>query len=259
MPVEEFDERYFDQLRAAADHWWVRGMRDIADALLGPPDGAPVVLDSGCGSGANLEWLAVRADGPRVAGIDVSAAGLAACGALGATADLAQASVTAMPFAGATFDLVVNMDVLQHLTEADAEHAARELCRVLRPGGRALVRTNARFGRRRVPEREDWRLYTPDSLRAVLTAGGLSVDRVTPVNFLQGVWASLPRPPRPTHDGDHGEAHDGHHGLGIPTPVSPRRNAAMLRLLHLEARWLAGPRRRLPAGHSLYALAHRPG
>ena len=33
----------------------------------------------------------------------------------------------------------------------------------------------------------------------------------------------------------------------------------LLWLLRAEARWLAAPDRRLPFGHSLYALARRPG
>jgi ubiquinone/menaquinone biosynthesis C-methylase UbiE len=220
-------------------------MRDVAAAILGPVESPVTVLDSGCGSGANLLWLATLSDPERVQAVDITMAALARCRGLRAPADL--------PLADAAFDLVVSMDVLQHLTEPDATQALSELRRVLRPGGRVLVRTNAAFGRRRVAQRSDWRLYRASSLRAALSAADLIVDRVTAANALQGLWATVRGAKGPVHRNRHGDGH----GLGIPAPVSARRNAAMLRLLRAEAAWLARPGRSLPFGHSLYAVAHR--
>lgn len=261
MPVEEFDEAYFERLQAAAGHWWVQGTRQIGSAVLGPVAPAIDVLDSGCGSGANLAWLAGLAAPTRLQAVDLSAAALAWCRRLPVAVDLQQASVTALPFTDSRFDLVVSMDVLQHLTEAGAALALEEVRRVLRPGGRALIRTNAAFGRRRVPQRADWRLYDRAGLTSALISAGLRVERVTAVNALQGLWASLPRPqrrhrtPRPGHD--HNSHENAGHGLGIPRPVPAGRNAILLALLRAEARWLAKPGRTLPVGHSLYAVASR--
>jgi hypothetical protein len=117
-----------------------------------------------------------------------------------------------------------------------------------------LVRTNAAFGRAGVQERKDWRLYRPATLRAALERAGLEVVTLTPVNFLQGLWASLPRRQRTRgHSEDH--AHHEHVGLGIPTPVHPLKNRALLGSLRAEAWWLSRQGRRLPYGHSLYAVA----
>ncbi len=238
----------------------MQGMREVSVALLGPFGTTPSVLDAGCGAGTNLPWLAELA-GPRaVVAIDLSAAAINRCRSV-AGAELLQASVSRLPFAPARFDLVVSTDVLQHLTEPEERAALAEMCRVLRPGGRLLVRTNAIFGRRRVTQRDDWRLYSADRLSWALTQGGFAVDRISPANALQGLWASLPRPGRPAT----GHAHQpgtvtggGGHGLGLPHSTTRARNAVLLRLLRMEARWVARPGRRLPFGHSLVAVAHRP-
>jgi SAM-dependent methyltransferase len=158
------------------------------------------------------------------------------------------------------------MDVLQHLTTAGAAAAVAEMARVLRPGGRLLVRTNAAFGRRHVAEREDWRLYRPETLRATLCSSGLEVAALTPVNALQALWASVPRGwSRPRHEAHSNAAGEDAHraewgvaGLGIPTKVHPVINTVLLGLLRLEALWLSRPGRHLPFGHSLYAVARRP-
>lgn len=264
MTVGEFDTDYFARLAAARDHWWVRGMQDAAEALLGPATGELRVLDAGCGTGANLLWAADLTRTRPLHGADLvpEAVGVARR-ATGDVAELVTASTTALPYADASFDLVLSVDVLQHLPDAAATQALQELTRVLAPGGRLLVRTNAAFGRRHVPQREDWRLYSPATLTAALQAAGLRVERLTSANALHSLWASAPRlPRRHDHHHEHGTpdrhqtaADTGHRGLGIPRPVSPSRNAVLRRLLRVEARWLR--HRDLPFGHSLLAVARK--
>jgi SAM-dependent methyltransferase len=48
-------------------------------------------------------------------------------------------SLTSLPAAGASFDCVLTFTVLQHLTDAVAAAAAREISRILRPGGVVLI------------------------------------------------------------------------------------------------------------------------
>ncbi len=260
MSRDEFDEEYFRRLGAARDHWWVVGMQRAALALLGEPaDDQLDILDAGCGVGTNIGWLTPLAGTRRVHAVDFAPSAVAACRRNAPHAEVICVSVTDLPYQDALFDLVTSMDVLQHLSAWDATRAVEEMLRVLRPGGRLLVRTNSAFGRGRVAQRDDWRLYTPELLRHELARAGFSVERLTPVNFIQGVWASLPRPPRGrSHRHDHDPAPT-HHGLGIPQPAGRMKNRLLLSLLTAEARWLRGrTRRRLPAGHSLYALATRP-
>ena len=56
---------------------------------------------------------------------------------------MARASVTAVPFPSATFDLVTSFDVLYSLDEADERTAVAEMFRLLKPGGFAIVNVAA--------------------------------------------------------------------------------------------------------------------
>ncbi|MDQ3898205.1 MAG: class I SAM-dependent methyltransferase [Actinomycetota bacterium] len=267
--MTDFDVSYFERLEAARRHWWVRGMQEVAAALLGDIAPGLPVLDAGCGTGAMLPWLSRIAQPTPVIAFDVAPAAIARCRQLGLDVHLALASVLSPPYRDASFDLVVSMDVLQHLTTEAAAAALAEMRRVLRPGGRLLVRTNAAFGRSHVEERDDWRLYRPESLREALRGAHFDVETLTPANSLQALWASIPRPGQRSHACRHGNGPHGAQagvrgpersvaGLGIPTPVSPLKNRLLLTVLQAEARWLARPGRRLPFGHSLYAVARRP-
>lgn len=259
--AEQFDDGYMALLHAARDHWWVKGMQDIAVALLGSVDRPIDVLDAGCGTGALLPWAATLSAPSRPAAVDISPAAVERCRATGLPVELAVGSVAQLPFADGSFDLVLSSDVLQHLTLEQAADASSEMARVLRPGGRLVIRTNSGQGRHQVQQRVDWRLYRPASLRDTLQAAGFEVERLTAVNLLQGLWASLPRRRQPQHHQASGALVDEHraqHGLGIPEPVGRVKNVVLLSLLRAEARYLRRRGRSLPFGHSLYAVARRP-
>jgi SAM-dependent methyltransferase len=262
-PAHEFDDRYFARLDAIRDHWWVRGMQGIGAALLGRPTAGLRVLDAGVGSGALLPWAHDLAGQRPVTAVDLAAPAVDQCRALGLGTQLARASSARLPFRAASFDLVLSSDVLQHLPLGDDVRAVREFARVLAPGGRALVRTNSAHGRGHVEQHDDWRLYRPATLRALFEAAGLVVDALTPVNLVQGLWATATRPfARHDHHAcatdDLADEHRATHGLGIPEPVHPLKNRALLQLLRVEAWYVARPGRRLPFGHSLYAVARKP-
>lgn len=92
------------------------------------------VLDVGCGSGGFLE----RSPG-RYVGIDVSSSLLGECCRKGLK--VARASATALPFADSSFDGVYCDNVIEHLPPAEAARLVFEVARVLRPGGRAVVKS----------------------------------------------------------------------------------------------------------------------
>ena len=106
-------------------------------AAVGDPRGLRV-LDLGCGTGRHALWLAEA--GATVTAVDFSEGMLAeARRKPGADAIrfLAHDLHTPLPFPDTVFDVVVSGLVLEHLRELDAFFA--ESCRVLRPGGRAVV------------------------------------------------------------------------------------------------------------------------
>jgi SAM-dependent methyltransferase len=221
---DEFDERYFESLRRASAHWWVRGMQSIATALLDERRHDLRVLDAGCGNGVNLPHLRMAAEGELHA-IDISPYALRNARSIAPDVQLAAASTTALPYPSARFDLVVSIDVLQHLTASDAHIALTELRRVVRPGGRLLVRTNSSFGRAAVPQRENWRMYSPVTLRAALRSAGFTVDTLTSANALGSLSAVvLRRAGRHHHDEHHGSGDAPSRqewrsrGVGIPQP-----------------------------------------
>ncbi len=127
--------------------WWFAGMREITAVLLDPicstGKKGRFILDAGCGTGGNLAWLRRYTENGEVIGIDLSTDALNFCRRRGRS-NLAQASVTDLPFADETFDLVTSFDVLAYPpgSKADAQ-AMHEMHRVLRPGGIGFVRVAA--------------------------------------------------------------------------------------------------------------------
>lgn len=249
---------YADLHALEEHHWWFAGMRAITAALLDPvcaPGRSRRVLDAGCGTGANLAWLARYAGPERVAGIDLVSNALAFCRARGHER-LAQASVVDVPFAGEAFDLVTSFDVLGQLPgERADEQALGEMRRVLRPGGVAFVRVAAypwlRSGHDAVLG--TFRRYTLGRLRAKLETAGLRVTRATyaasavlPVAVARRLVLSR---------------------LGLVAggsevrPLPPRLRwlgRGLTAVLEGEARWLRASRASLPAGLSAICVAETP-
>ena len=101
------------------------------------------VLDVGCGTGT----LAIAAKGRvgtgEVRGIDASPEMIARAKrkASKAGADVAfeVAAAEVLPFPEARFDVVLSTLMLHHLPRATREQCAREIRRVLKPGGRVLA------------------------------------------------------------------------------------------------------------------------
>lgn len=101
------------------------------------------LLDAGCGEGRHCRGALER--GAHVVGLDLDAdslrPGLAALRARarerGRLAALLRADAFALPFPDGAFDKAICAEVMEHVHDHPA--AARELARVLRPGGRVAV------------------------------------------------------------------------------------------------------------------------
>jgi SAM-dependent methyltransferase len=254
----KFDASYFARLDGARHHWWVSGMRSVAAALLGNELTQLDVLDAGMGTGSNIELVSRLAGGRRIRGMDLAWPAVVSCATRYENVDVIQASVASIPFRDEVFDLVLCMDVLQHLPRSEVCTAIVEMRRVMRRGGRLLLRTGAAFGHRHVVEYDDWRLYQPEDLSSIVRDSGLRELRTTYANSLPGLWASLPRPWR--HHVLGGQPRQSRHeeeGLGIPTPAPQWKSAAFRLMFLLESRWLQQPRHRVPFGHSIYVLAEK--
>jgi SAM-dependent methyltransferase len=100
--------------------------------------GAARVLDLGCGEGQISRRLA--AAGSSVVGVDLTAGQVEEAVRRGGGPVYLRSSVTALPFADASFDAVLTCLVLEHVDALD--DAIREAARVVVPGGRVLVFLN---------------------------------------------------------------------------------------------------------------------
>lgn len=99
------------------------------------------VLDLGCGNGKNLAMLTRR--GARIIALDFSGKALNACRRqLGGDDDVQFISgdAASLPLKDDSVDLVVACHVLEHLLSAERTMVAKEIDRVLSPGGRLHVR-----------------------------------------------------------------------------------------------------------------------
>lgn len=112
-----------------SDRWDAALFRRVALGFLRPSD---EVLDLGAGAGHGPE-LSLRGLCRRVVGVDPDPRVLE-------NPFLDEAVVSsALPFADSSFDLVVSYDVCEHLE--DPARVFRDVARVLRPGGRFLLKT----------------------------------------------------------------------------------------------------------------------
>lgn len=161
-------------------HWWYGGMRAINAALLDPVLRGRTglrILDAGCGTGGDALFL--RRYGT-VVGLDYSP-DAARFGGERIPGMFTRGSVLTLPFADNSFDLVTSFDVLYHRAVTDEGAALAEARRVLRPGGRVLVRLPAYEFLRSRHDRQvhTRRRYTADTATALLSAAGFYVERMS--------------------------------------------------------------------------------
>jgi SAM-dependent methyltransferase len=166
------------------DYWWYRGLRELIRSLLAQyapePSTRPMILDVGCGTGANLKLL--QSYGNAV-GIDISEEAIGFCRARGIPESrVFLGSAVDLPFASGRFDLAVSFDVICNLQD-DAD-AFREIARVIKPGALFIVGLPAYqwlWSAHDVAVGHKRRYDAPD-LRKKLSAAGFQIERMTYAN-----------------------------------------------------------------------------
>ncbi|WP_228054381.1 bifunctional 2-polyprenyl-6-hydroxyphenol methylase/3-demethylubiquinol 3-O-methyltransferase UbiG [Nodosilinea sp. LEGE 07298] len=206
MAIQRNNLAFYDQ---QASHWWDEAATIAPLNRLNPlrfkyfdqviPRWQGLrVLDVGCGGGFTCEFLAQQQ--AQVWGLDQSAQCIkaaqdhAAVGGLPITYRCGVAEE--LPFETASFDVVVCVDVLEHVV--DPQQAVVEISRVMRPGGVFCFDTINRTLRsrlvmiwlletilRQIPIGiHDWKKFiTPEELRAMLTQAGFGPAKIDGFNL----------------------------------------------------------------------------
>jgi SAM-dependent methyltransferase len=130
------------------ENYWFRRHEAVYAAVphLVRTDAAPaVVLDAGSGEGYGATLLASSFPEALVVGVDYDTASCAHARATHATTRTAyvQGLVTALPIASSTAEVVVSLQVVEHIWNPDGY--VRELARVCRPGGVVVLSTPNRL------------------------------------------------------------------------------------------------------------------
>ena len=112
---------------------WVRQMVDTSQIASGD-----LVLDVGCGTGVLAREAADHvAEESQITGLDCNAGMLAVARRLRPQINWCQGDATALPFADASYDVVMSQFSLMYFP--DQTTALKEMMRVLRSGGRLVV------------------------------------------------------------------------------------------------------------------------
>jgi len=187
LPREMQQHTYSIMYEVEGKHWWFIGRRRIIASfverickeLRAEGRSRPRILDIGCGTGGNLEMLAEFGEAE---GVDVSIDALDFCRARGVNT-VKQGAAESLPYEDGSFDLVTGLDVVEHLDDDVA--GLREMSRVLRPGGRALIFVPAFMFLWGVQDdvSNHRRRYTLSTLRKSIEQAGLRIERASYANL----------------------------------------------------------------------------
>jgi SAM-dependent methyltransferase len=245
------DAGYFEVMADNAEaHWWYRARRELVAEVLGARvEMGDVALDVGCGTGEVMSLLR-RAGATTVVGTDLSPHALVHAAARDRDGGdrrgpLLAARAEQLPFPTARVDVVVSLEVIEHV---DSDLAALgEYRRVLRPGGTLLVTVPAYESL--WSSHDDWaghrRRYGAGQLARTVARAGFDVERTSYYfSFLVPPAYAVRRTPLRRLVGDADEETSG-------SPLVSRLMTAAARAERAVMRRTG----RLPFGLSVLALA----
>jgi SAM-dependent methyltransferase len=171
--------------KAEEQHWWYRVLHRLVLKELETrlPLGSRL-LDAGCGTGGMIAILPKW----QTFGVDVSNTAISHC-LRRELPRITPANVNELPFADASMDAVLSLDVLYH-QQVDESRALAEMRRVLKPGGILLLNLPAFECLRGAHDHAvcGTRRYTVCHVREMLTLHSLKVDMIHYWN----AWLFLP-------------------------------------------------------------------
>ena len=179
MKPEEYEKLY----NLEENFWWFKGMRKVVFNLIKKhaKNKDMNILDTGCGTGMNLIHLKEFGN---PTGIDISDYALEYCKKRGL--EVKKANVEDLPFKENTFDLVTSIDVIYHRWVNSDEKALKEIHRVLKQNGKAVIQVAAYQFMYSNHDRAVFtdRRYTKKQFKNKLKKAGFGIERITYYNTL---------------------------------------------------------------------------
>lgn len=189
--------RFVDEPEFSPDPVVCHEQKCRQEAIVSLIDDCALALDAGCGNGRYFNMLLGHTS--HVIGVDFSPdmlrlARSKADNLANGKVDVLLSDLTQLPFRDSLFDLVVCIEVLEHVP--NWQRAILEFHRLLKAGGNLIISTPNRFsmyGLTRYASRlfiksenpyDQWKTYF--ELRDVLTATGFAITGVRGVSYLPG-------------------------------------------------------------------------
>jgi len=152
---------------------------ELAGFLAGLPELPRTALDLGCGTGGDAVFLAQL--GIEATGLDLSPAALELAREraehAGVQVEWVEGDVLDLPFPDAHVELVTDRGCLHHVPHEQQPRYAREVARVLRPGGTLLIREMNEAGRHK-------HAVTEEQVRTMVEGLPLCVASIVPFDMV---------------------------------------------------------------------------
>lgn len=178
-------EEYKNMENLDQTHWWFLGVTSIILSVLnryykGSKD--LEILDAGSGTC----WLSLSLmEYGKVTALDIEESVLGICRKRGVS-EVILADVQDMPIKDNKFDIIVCSEVLYHLYVADDAKAMNEFYRILKPGGRLLVKVPAHSYLSASHDKANLtrKRYEKHEVRDLYIKSGFEIDFLSYANFL---------------------------------------------------------------------------